>query len=57
MKTEKYKVIRFSMNAPSKVIKKGLTLEEAQKHCRREDTHGEGWFDGYDTEKRHPRKS
>ncbi len=50
MKTEKYKVIRFSMNAPSKVIKKGLTLKEAQEHCRREDTHGEGWFDGYDTD-------
>lgn len=57
MKTKKYKVIRFSMNAPNKVIKKGLTLKEAQEHCRREDTHGEGWFDGYDTEKRHPRKS
>ena len=24
-----------------------MTLEEAQEHCNREDTHGEGWFDGY----------
>lgn len=30
------------------VIKRGLSLSEAQAHCRREDTHGDGWFDGYD---------
>ena len=39
-----------------KVIARGLTLEEAQEHCQREDTHekdDEGhtvWFDGYDQE-------
>lgn len=47
------KIIRFYRDdRPSKVIKTGLTLEEAQAHCRREDTHDhlEGWFDGYEDE-------
>ena len=44
MKT--YKIIRFRFNGSRRTIKTGLTLEEAQKHCQREDTHGEGWFDG-----------
>jgi hypothetical protein len=34
----------------NEVIKTGLTLEEAQEHCRRDDTHGDGWFDGYESE-------
>lgn len=42
-----YKIIRFSFNGSNRVMKRGLTLEEAQAHCKREDTHGEGWFDGY----------
>jgi hypothetical protein len=47
-----YKIIRFFRDdTPSKVIKRGLTLEEAQDHCGREDTHEPGvWFDGYDEE-------
>jgi hypothetical protein len=47
-----YKIVRFTeaFDPHPKVIKRGLTLEEAQAHCRREDTHGPGWFDGYDTE-------
>jgi len=47
-----YKVVRFYRDhtRPSKVIMTGLTLEEAQTHCRREDTRGDGWFDGYDEE-------
>lgn len=48
MKT--YKIIRFRFKGNSRVIKRGLSLEEAQAWCRREDTHGEGWFDGYDEE-------
>ena len=45
-----YKIIRFfkSDDIEHKVIKTGLTLDEAQAHCRRDDTHGDGWFDGYD---------
>lgn len=47
-----YKIIRFYQDdRPSKTVKRGLTLDEAQAHCRREDTHGEGWFDGYDEER------
>lgn len=49
MKT-KYKIIRMyrDANTPSQVIKRGLTLREAQAHCKRSDTKGDGWFDGYD---------
>ena len=35
-------------NNDHKVIKTGLTLEEAQDHCQRDDTREAGvWFDGY----------
>jgi len=34
-----------------KFIKGGLTLNQAQDHCNREDTHKEGvWFEGYTEE-------
>lgn len=47
-----YKIIRMyrDFDRPSKVVLEGLSLEEAQAHCRREDTRGEGWFDGYEEE-------
>ena len=51
MKT--YKIIRFRFKEGNRVIKTGLTLEQAQEHCSREDTHEiapDGnvlWFDGY----------
>lgn len=48
MKT--YKIIRMKRYGSNEVISTGLTLEEAQSHCRRDDTHGEGWFDGYEEE-------
>ena len=47
---ETYKIIRFYFNGSPHTIKKGLTLEDAQAHCRRDDTHGDGWFDGYECE-------
>jgi len=43
-----YKIIRFRRDGLNQVLERGLTLDEAQAHCEREDTHGEGWFDGYD---------
>lgn len=50
--TDTYKVVRMyrDWDRPSKVILTGLTLQEAKEHCRREDTHGDGWFDGYEKE-------
>lgn len=47
-----YKVVRMyrDFSRDSKVILTGLTLQEAKAHCRREDTHGDGWFDGYEKE-------
>jgi len=45
-----YKIVRFYFDRKSRIIKRGLTLEQAQAWCSREDTHGEGWFDGYDVD-------
>ncbi len=47
-----YKITRFYQDPDrdSDVIVRGLTLEQAQAHCQRDDTHGDGWFDGYDEE-------
>lgn len=42
-----YKIVRFHFDSENEVIDRGLTLEEAQEHCNRDDTKGEGWFDGY----------
>lgn len=53
-----YKIIRYRRNfkkdtQSSKVIMRGLSLEEAQSHCQREDTQKKDscgniiWFDGY----------
>ena len=50
-----YKIVRFCFdnNNPDhhKVVRSGLTLEEAQDHCQRDDTREAGvWFDGYEEE-------
>lgn len=48
-----YKIVRIyrpDLDRPSRVVKRGLSLAEAQEHCRRDDTHGDGWFDGYEEE-------
>jgi hypothetical protein len=61
---ERYKVVRFYQDEGvfPRVIKTGLTLEEAQAHCRdpetssvtaTDKTHEQEfgrWFDGYDSE-------
>jgi len=48
-----YKIIRFfrESNHLSRVIKRNLTLDEAQAHCRNPLTAKEGeWFDGYEAQ-------
>jgi len=52
-----YKILRFNRrNENPEVIKRGLTLEEAQTHCGHEWTHKKDragnviWFDGYTKE-------
>lgn len=45
-----YKIIRFRRKGINRVIKRGLTLKEAQDHCSKSSTHGDGWFDGYTKE-------
>lgn len=47
-----YKIVRHFFDAPNVTIKRGLSLDEAQHHCRRDDTHGttedgQPWFDGF----------
>jgi hypothetical protein len=49
-----YKIIRFyapMVRHEEVVIRTGLTLEEAQEHCKDPETRKEGyWFDGYTEE-------
>lgn len=52
-----YKIVRFHFNKDNETIERGLTLEQAQAHCNRDDTHGDGWFDGYEEENRAERVS
>jgi hypothetical protein len=44
-----YKIVRLfkEVDRKSRVIHKGLTLEEAQAHCRDERTSTPEYFDGY----------
>ena len=49
-----FKIIRFKRDPKTgdvsqRIIKTGLTEAEAKEHCSREDTHGENWFDGFDS--------
>ena len=52
-KQQLYKIIRFFRESAhlSRVIKRNLTLDEAQAHCRNPLTMKEGeWFDGYEAQ-------
>jgi hypothetical protein len=45
---QKYVVLRmYSDDRPHEVLAINLTIQEAQEWCRRDGTHGHGWFDGY----------
>ena len=37
-----YSIVRFSFKGRRRIIRRGLTLEEAQAWCSREDAHGKG---------------
>lgn len=53
MATTTYRIVRFFQDdRPKEVIVRGLTLAQAQAHCQRGDTSGDGWFDGYEAEER-----
>ena len=48
-----YKIVRFyaDNSKPSRVIDRGLTLEQAQEHCQDPSTEKAGvYFDGYTKE-------
>lgn len=50
---ETYKIVRFfkEEGKRKKTILNGLTLEQAQAHCKNPKTKKEGvWFDGYEEE-------
>jgi len=41
-------LILMRYDGESTVIAENVTLADAQAYCSRDDTHGEGWFVGYD---------
>ena len=56
-----YKIVRFYFGGSKRVVKRGLTLQEAQAHCNDSETSSSTcsvakkrrvgsakWFDGYD---------
>jgi hypothetical protein len=60
-----YKIVRFYFNGQRRVIKRNLSLDEAQNHCNDPETSSFSckrkrnirrteqfglWFDGYETE-------
>lgn len=52
--SDTYRIVRHyapHLERESEVRQTGLTLDEAQDHCGREDTREAGvWFDGYEIE-------
>jgi len=50
---QSYRIVRFYMERGKsrRVIKRNLTLEEAQGHCNNPATEKQGkWFDGFESE-------
>lgn len=48
-----YQIVRFSKTGRRKVVRRYLTLGEAQRWCSRPDTHSKGngpraWFHGFE---------
>lgn len=64
--TSTYKIVRCYMTGPARTIRRGLTLEQAQAHCRNPETSSQTatgtaarrrtqargpWFDSYDDDR------
>ena len=52
-KAQSYRIVRFYMERgkSQRVIKRNLTLEEAQQHCNDPAAEKQGeWFDGFESE-------
>ena len=52
-KQQLYKIIRFFRKSEhlNEIVKRNLTLDEAQAHCQNPLTRKEGeWFDGYEVQ-------
>ena len=51
---KRFYIIRFyhpSQDRPNRVVRRGLTLEQAQEWCRHPETRRDGvFFDGYEEE-------
>lgn len=45
-----YMIVRYRFKGEKEIVARGLTLTEAQDWCSRDDTSGDGWFDGYTEE-------
>ncbi len=43
-----YRIVRFRQNGTRRTIRSNVNIYDAQAHCKRPDTRGEGWFDGYE---------
>ena len=46
-----YEIVRFHQDGRQSVQRRGLTLEEAVRHCSDPRTRGAGWFDGFRRER------
>lgn len=47
----KYNIVRFfADDRQREVVKRGLSLEDAKAHCKRPDTCGDDWFDGFEAD-------
>jgi hypothetical protein len=47
---KRYTIFRFKEDGEKEVVERGLTVEEAREHCKKEETKGDRWFDGYSEE-------
>lgn len=50
-KAKQYLIIRYTWQKDKRIVKTGLSLNEAQAHCQNPKSSGNGWFDGYTEQK------